>query len=259
MDAMKLAADTAEASLATKKTFVRYVSHEIRTPLSISKLGLDLILEEVGQLGSSTAMCSLKSTVNECRQSMDVAVSILDDLLNYEKLEGGIMDIYRIFVPVVDFVDKTLRPFYLHAKHKGVIFQVLWNLDLNCFAEGAGAGAAGGATAMTSEQLFLLVDETKMSQVFRNLASNAIKFTKPGGNVTIKCTVDNETEELLPPTPVPDVNAGESATFNCGRSNITENSDMHQRCVCKSITGFFSCIVMTYCVLSTYYQANTDM
>jgi hypothetical protein len=215
----KKLADTAETSLATKKTFVRYVSHEIRTPLSISKLGLDLIADELRELNMPEPTLA---TIEDCRSSMAVAVDILNDLLNYEKLEGGIMDIYRTYVPVIDFINKTIRPFTLHAKQKGVDFQVLWDLDLLSLSK-------SGENPVTAAQLYLLVDEAKMSQVFRNLTSNALKFTNTGGRVVIECTVNNRTDDLVMGT---GTGEGSSAEFiSRARSNIAEQSDHQSRCV----------------------------
>jgi signal transduction histidine kinase len=64
--------------------------------------------------------------------------------------------------------------FKTEARKKGICL----NLPLVNGTEAAALGA-----------LCLRVDENKMGQVFRNLASNALKFTPSGGSITVKMTV----------------------------------------------------------------------
>lgn len=205
MAAMEEAAKHAESALATKKTFVRYVSHEIRTPLTISKVGIDLVLDDLKQLGASE---SCLSTAVQCQESMDVAVSILNDLLTYEKLEGGIMELYRTFVAAKPFIVRTLKPFNVYAKQKSIDFSVVLDLDTSQLSS---------SFKVTADDLLALIDTTKMSQVIRNLASNALKFTPIGGKVTVVVTLSDKKEMLLSSKPL------KSRGLERGTSCITEN------------------------------------
>lgn len=114
---MQDVAEKAEEALATKKTFVRYVSHEIRTPLTVAKLGLMLVDKEVeSALGSSNEKESeILAHLKDCEQSLDIAVSILDDLLSYEKLESGIYELFKDVVPAVSFVETSIRMFSIQV------------------------------------------------------------------------------------------------------------------------------------------------
>jgi signal transduction histidine kinase len=173
MRLMQEAADNAESSLATKRSFVRYVSHEIRTPLSVSMLGLDLIAEEVKALGAGE---SDMSSISDCQDSINIAVSILNDLLSYEKLESGILELQQEYVAMTGFIKKCLKPFNLQARQKNVTFIVEDETQEDI-----------------DKPFFINVDRTKMSQVIRNLASNAIKFTPPGGIVRVVLSVFDDT------------------------------------------------------------------
>lgn len=124
---MQEVADRAEEALATKKTFVRYVSHEIRTPLTVAKLGLNLLEKEVSSRGQSsvTQETNLDAVdiseeqvgnyIGDCQQSLDIAVSILDDLLSYEKLESGIYELFRDVVPAEPFIRNSLKMFNIQV------------------------------------------------------------------------------------------------------------------------------------------------
>ena len=65
---------------------LRYVSHELRTPLSILLTGLEL-LEGIVKDGGSTE--EVVSTIEDLKQPCRTSVSILNDLLAYEKLDAG--------------------------------------------------------------------------------------------------------------------------------------------------------------------------
>eukprot|EP01042_Synura_sphagnicola_P036685 gene36685-biopygen18661 len=86
--------------------FVRYVSHEIRTPLNAVVIGLNYMrscLSETDQ--------DMVDLVEEVRMSCDAAVDILNDLLTYEKLDGGLLQIYFKHEDAFDFVGSVTRPF----------------------------------------------------------------------------------------------------------------------------------------------------
>jgi two-component system, LuxR family, sensor kinase FixL len=88
-----------------------YFSHEIRTPLSVCKLGLDLVQSEMSPHCSAECVDNLR----DCQDSIDIAVSILNDLLSYEKLESGIMVLYQDMYAAMPFISKTLSPFSLQV------------------------------------------------------------------------------------------------------------------------------------------------
>eukprot|EP00602_Paraphysomonas_sp_CaronLab_P003724 CAMPEP_0185033670 /NCGR_PEP_ID=MMETSP1103-20130426/22844_1 /TAXON_ID=36769 /ORGANISM="Paraphysomonas bandaiensis, Strain Caron Lab Isolate" /LENGTH=1002 /DNA_ID=CAMNT_0027570033 /DNA_START=123 /DNA_END=3131 /DNA_ORIENTATION=- len=163
MALMKESAEHAENMLVTKKAFVRHVSHEIRTPLMVAKLGLDLLEKDMAE-GESSA--ESRNNITDCQEAIDIAVTIVSDLLSYEKLESGILQLYCDMLPAMPFVDRTMGPFSLQAKQKNITFGVQC-VDKCC------------------ENVLLEIDGHKMSQVLRNLVSNALKFTPEGGNVSV--------------------------------------------------------------------------
>ena len=123
---MKEIADKANEALAVKKTFVRYVSHEIRTPLTVAKLGLMLVeagvikvKKEAGVVEGDALSHDIDDTlanVADCEVSLDVAVTILDDLLSYEKLESGIYEVFRRMCLGVKFVEDCVNVFAIQVR-----------------------------------------------------------------------------------------------------------------------------------------------
>jgi signal transduction histidine kinase len=90
---------TSSEALSVKKMFVRYVSHEIRTPLTVSSIGMSKVAEQVVQ----------------CKDSIDIAVCILNDLLSYEKLESGILQLNRKPHKAQFFILNAIKPFVLQV------------------------------------------------------------------------------------------------------------------------------------------------
>ena len=181
-------------SLEMKRLFVRYVSHEIRTPLSTVTIGLDLIrklanggpvtVEKDGGADVSDAdetdqmkMATISSIANEAEESCQVAVSILNDLLLYEKIEGEILALERSKNPAVELIMDIARQFSIQSKAQRV--ELAFTYDLSCFR----------ADELEKPSVFVLVDRPKMSQVLRNLLSNAFKFSSEGSIVKVHMSV----------------------------------------------------------------------
>ena len=158
----------ASQSLENKRTFARYIGHEIRTPLTVVKLGMRLALEEARQLGASE---DFVTNISDCEDSVDVAVAILNDLLSYEKLDSGILEMFKSIIVAVPFVIRSLRPFEKQAKMKNITFIV----ENNCEAQ--------------MESLVIYADKSKMNQVIRNFMSNALKFTPNHGTVKVRVSL----------------------------------------------------------------------
>eukprot|EP01041_Mallomonas_annulata_P013494 gene13494-28621_t len=113
-----------EQELNQKRSFVRYVSHEIRTPLNTVTMGIRLIKRELADLVGPGGD-ELSSILVDIEDSCDTAVQILNELLDYEKLEAGIMTIDKSKIMVKTFLNKTIRPFHLNASEKRI------NLDIS--------------------------------------------------------------------------------------------------------------------------------
>jgi signal transduction histidine kinase len=119
--------------------FVRYISHEIRTPLNTVSMGLDLILEDTKQLirninpshnishtnNSSHSIESLSDkslsgqdsiqTINNSRKACADAVTVLNDLLTFDKLESNTLKLELTTINVLQFLKQTIQPFYVQV------------------------------------------------------------------------------------------------------------------------------------------------
>lgn len=152
-----------------KASFLATVSHELKTPLT-SILGYSEMLME-GIAGPMTdEQRGYLQTVHEKGQHLLDMITGLLDLSKMEigtmRMKGQVLMLYTVLSEVVS----TLVP---AALKKGVILQM--RCQLRDFA--------------------VRVDPTRMRQVFTNLVENAIKFTEPGGTVTVEDSITSLSED----------------------------------------------------------------
>ena len=111
-----------------------------------------------------------------------IAVEILNDLLCFDKLESGILELHKHDVTVMPFIANCVNMFGSQAKEAGIAMS-------NITGDGM-PPLSCDLSYLSSSKLFqgdtVTMDKFKMDQVLRNLISNAMKFTPRGGSVTGK-------------------------------------------------------------------------
>ena len=105
------------------------------------------------------------------------AVDVLNDLLNYDKIETGTLVLELGVVPIWELIDRTASEFVLQARQKNVNFDSHFDTNLLDF------DTEGGIKSWSKEakQLKVIGDHIRISQVLRNLISNGLKFTPETG------------------------------------------------------------------------------
>lgn len=97
-----------------KRNFVRHVSHEIRTPLNSASLGLQLLAKEANK--KHVQATNFLELIEDTSHACNIAIDILNDLLLYEKIDGGMLTLETAVVNVQDFVADVVRLFNLQVK-----------------------------------------------------------------------------------------------------------------------------------------------
>jgi PAS domain S-box-containing protein len=142
----------AEAAARAKSEFLANMSHEIRTPLN-GVLGLTSLLEEKDMPDDAHAMLRL------IRASGETLAKILDDVLDYSKIECGKLELERAPFSLRESLEWAVELFRPKADEKHLELSLSIDTDL--------ADRLSG-------------DATRIRQVLANLISNAIKFTEQG-------------------------------------------------------------------------------
>ena len=166
---------------------MRYISHELRTPLNTAFLGLKLLTGEM-KASKDTRDIERYDTLCDVNISCMAAVDILNDLLCYDKLDSGILELHKENVNVVPFLNDSVSMFFAQAREGGVTINV----------------ETGDCTEVSTEntpnslQLHdsIFVDKFKMDQVIRNIISNALKFTPRGGSIIISAKFKSSVDSL---------------------------------------------------------------
>ena len=143
-----------------KRDVLSTVSHQLKTPLTSLRMSIHLLLEEkLGALNEKQAELLVAA-----REDSERLVGIIDDLLNLNRIESGKSQLSPQAVAPRMLVRDAMEPFLVEAKDKSV--------------EMVNESAADLPEVMA--------DVKKIQQVFANLFSNALRFTDPGGSITVR-------------------------------------------------------------------------
>jgi len=148
--------------------FLAKVSHEVRTPLN-SILGFtELMLQErFGPIGNAR----YKGYVEDIHQSGLYALSLLNDLLDISKIEAGKFELDFTAVEVPELVEDCVNSLQPLAKRSRIVLR----------------------TSLAEKLPSIVADPRRLKQILLNLLTNAIKFTKEGGQVIVSGTmIDGE-------------------------------------------------------------------
>lgn len=94
-----------------KKSYVGYISHEIRTLLNVTYLGLQVLQQESLHSVSQDSMDIIVDSTDACTSAID----ILNDLLLYDKIEDGNMQMELERVVIRSFLAKYVGIFRIQV------------------------------------------------------------------------------------------------------------------------------------------------
>jgi PAS domain S-box-containing protein len=151
-----------------KSEFLSNVSHELRTPLQSIGGFTKLIMN--GQVPDAATQQEFLEIID--REVLHLG-NLINSLLDMSRLEAGRFQVNRRLAPVRDYFIDPVKSFYSLARDKNI------TLSEN----------------IPSQLPEMEVDGDRLRQVVINLIGNAVKFSDPGGSVSVK--VEKQKEMLL--------------------------------------------------------------
>ena len=151
------AAEKADAANKAKSTFLFNMSHDIRTPMNAIVGFTDIALHQ-------NSVAEIHDSLEKVRESSKHLLSLLNDVLDLSRIESGKAVFFPEPVDITKLTDDVLA----------IMNGLLYNRDLKfeVYRE-------------RPKNPYVLADATRIRKVLTNFLSNAVKFTKDGGTVTL--------------------------------------------------------------------------
>lgn len=139
-----------------KTTFLANMSHDIRTPLN-AILGYSQVINDHPE-----EIEKVKDSIAKIQVSGDLLLSLVNDVLDYSKIESGMVQLHEEPVDLIALTDQIHTMFEQLMKERGLQFELMRNhLDQT-----------------------VMCDAPKLQQILVNILGNAMKYTREGGKVT---------------------------------------------------------------------------
>jgi PAS domain S-box-containing protein len=149
-----------------KSEFMARVSHELRTPLTSINMTFDILKDErLGHLNKKQ-----RELLVAGKQDAERLTKLVRELLELSRIESGKIQMKEDRVDTKSLIEFSLQPVRLQFTGKKVGLEV--NVD-DTIPE-------------------FLADHQQLSWVITNLVTNALRFTDPGGTVTVKASMDGD-------------------------------------------------------------------
>ncbi len=151
-------------AVRVRDEIVAVVSHDLRNPLNALVLAASTAERKLPDVGS------LRASLAVIRRSADRMTHLIGDLLDVTRMESGKLVLERARHPSAQLVDDVLQAQRAFVESRSIALH---------------AEVADGLPA-------ILADRERLFQVFANLLGNAVKFTPPGGSITVRAAPSGE-------------------------------------------------------------------
>lgn len=143
---------------AEKDKLFSVIAHDLRGPFNSFLMLTEIFNDDTLEI----SMDEMKSLLNTMHKSASALVDLLENLLNWSRVQRGLAAVEQSVIPVREMLQKSVDYFDTHVSMK--------MLKINIFSVDGHS---------------VLADPSMLSSVIRNLVSNAVKFTPEGGEIKL--------------------------------------------------------------------------
>ena len=161
------AAEEADAANKAKSAFLLSISHDIRTPMNAIIGFTNIALHQ-------NTVSDIHASLEKVQQSSNHLLSLLNDVLDFSRIESGKVTISPEPVDITQLTDNV----------QAIMNGLLYNRDLKFEVH-----------REIPKNLYVLADVVRIREVLVNLLGNAVKFTKDGGKITLDTSSYPGTDE----------------------------------------------------------------
>ena len=165
---LQVTAREAESANKAKTDFLSTMSHDIRTPMN-AIIGLTTIAEK--NLGDVEAT---EESLRKISLAGNHLLTLINDILDISKVESGKLKLSPLTFSIVETVENLVNISQPMIKEKNLEFSFHIN---------------------RMEKEYLYTDQLRLNQIYINILSNAIKYTEPGGRVSVELREENSAKE----------------------------------------------------------------
>ena len=160
---LRIVAREAESANKAKTDFLSTMSHDIRTPMN-AIMGLTTIAEK--NLGDEEAV---GENLRKIKLASNHLLTLINDILDISKVESGKLNLSPLTFSIVETVENLVNLSRPMIREKNIEFS--FHID-------------------RMENEYLYADQLRLNQIYINLLSNALKYTEPGGRVSVDMRED---------------------------------------------------------------------
>lgn len=188
---LELSKKAAEAANESKTLFIANISHELKTPLNgiLGMCAVSMHEEDTSKI---------KRSLGIIYKSGDLLLNLLTDLLTFSKNQiGQHLTLDEKEFRLADISSQVLSIFDKQSKEGGITLGVIFEGPSSSLETASGTpGDPGYGPFGTGrvKDMCLWGDQHRILQVVINLVSNSLKFTPPGGTITVRIRCIGETE-----------------------------------------------------------------
>ena len=163
-EALRMALDRAENSSHAKSEFLSHMSHELRTPMN-AILGYSQLLELDIAAGKPTN----QDYVREMLDAGQHLLTLIDEVLDLQKIESGKLDVVTTPTQVSDMIRKCLALISTQAEERHITI----------------------VDNVSQKDYIVRADPQRFKQVLLNLLSNAVKYNDEHGHISIGADISD--------------------------------------------------------------------